>query len=221
MPGNVHTMNHRTDIALACLNQALSTLFSKPPSTPLPVTPIGARQPDLSGGETALSGALMRVNHVGEICAQALYHSQALGARVFSGNKDLARHFDAAGHEEGHHLAWTRQRLDDLGCRPSLLNPLWYTGAFGLGLLASRMGERVSLGFVVETERQVEAHLDSHLSRLPQNDHASRAVVAQMKEDEARHAREAQQAGAVALPVPVKWAMKMAAKVMTTVAHRV
>ena len=163
----------------------------------------------------------MRVNHVGEVCAQALYHSQALGARVFSDNGHLARHFDAAGREEGDHLAWTRQRLDDLGSRPSLLNPLWYTGAFGLGLLASRMGERVSLGFVVETERQVEAHLANHLSRLPENDHASRAVVAQMKEDEARHAREAQQAGAVALPLPVKWAMKMAAKVMTTVAHRV
>jgi ubiquinone biosynthesis monooxygenase Coq7 len=163
----------------------------------------------------------MRVNHVGEVCAQALYNSQALGARLFSANETLAQHFDAAGREEGNHLAWTRQRLDELGSRPSLLNPLWYAGAFGLGLLASRAGERTSLGFVVETERQVEAHLASHLARLPENDFASRAVVAQMKADEARHASEAQQAGAAELPALVKWAMKMAAKVMTTVAHRV
>jgi len=163
----------------------------------------------------------MRVNHVGEVCAQALYSAQALGARVFSNNELLALHFEEAGREEGDHLAWTHQRLDELGTRPSLLNPFWYAGAFGLGLLASRLGERVSLGFVVETERQVEAHLAGHMERLPANDHASRAVVAQMKEDEARHAREAQQAGAMELPLPVKLAMKAAAKVMTTVAHRI
>lgn len=175
----------------------------------------------LSPTEAQLSGALMRVNHVGEVCAQALYDAQALGARAFSGNESLARHFEIAGREESEHLAWTRHRLDALNSRPSLLNPLWYAGAFGLGLLASRMGERVSLGFVVETERQVEAHLASHLERLPANDHASRAVVAYMKDDEVRHAREAQQAGAAELPLPVKLAMKAAAKVMTTVAHRI
>ncbi len=163
----------------------------------------------------------MRVNHVGEVCAQALYNAQALGARAFSGNEVLAQHFEAAGKEEGDHLAWTRKRIDELGSRPSLLNPLWYAGAFGLGLLASRMGERVSLGFVVETERQVEAHLAHHMERLPANDLASRALVAHMKEDEARHAREAQHAGAVELPLPAKLAMKAAAKVMTTVAHRI
>ncbi len=163
----------------------------------------------------------MRVNHVGEVCAQALYNAQALGARTFSNNETLARHFEAAGREEGDHLAWTHQRLDELGARPSLLNPLWYAGAFGLGLLASRLGERVSLGFVVETERQVEAHLAGHMERLPANDHGSRAVVAQMKEDEARHAREAQQASAMELPLPVRLAMKAAAKAMTTVAHRI
>jgi len=175
----------------------------------------------LTETECQLSGALMRVNHVGEVCAQALYNAQALGARAFSGNEMLAHHFEAAGKEEGDHLAWTRKRLDELGSRPSLLNPLWYAGAFGLGLLASRMGERVSLGFVVETERQVEAHLAHHMERLPANDLTSRALVAHMKEDEARHAREAQHAGAVELPLPAKLAMKAAAKVMTTVAHRI
>lgn len=163
----------------------------------------------------------MRVNHVGEICAQALYSAQALGTRAFDGNEPLAQKLDAAGRDETDHLAWTEARLVELQSRPSLLNPVWYAGAFGLGLLASRMGERASLGFVVETERQVEAHLATHLNRLPLNDHSSRAVVAQMKDDEARHARDAQQAGAAELPLPLKMAMKAAAKIMTTVAHRV
>ena len=120
-------------------------------------------------------------------------------------------------------LDWDRalRRLDELNARPSLLNPLWYAGAFGLGLLAGRFGPGGSLGFVVETERQVEAHLASHMDRLPAHDHASRAIVAQMKDDEARHAREAQHAGATELPAPVKGLMRLAAKVMTTVAHRV
>ena len=208
-----------TDALLRAANQVLLTAFAHPAQTTQHTPKI--HSDPLTPEEAACSGALMRVNHVGEVCAQALYNAQALGARAFSGNEVLARHFDAAGKEEGDHLAWTRQRLDELGSRPSWLNPVWYAGAFGLGLLASRFGERVSLGFVVETERQVEAHLASHLDRLPANDHASRAVVARMKEDEARHAREAHQAGAMELPLPVKLAMKAAAKVMTTVAHRV
>lgn len=211
----------RLDAALASANQALATLFARTLFTNSPAKTAPTPGSHLSTQEAELSGALMRVNHVGEVCAQALYNSQALGARLFSANESLARHFDAAGREEGAHLAWTRERLDELGSRPSLLTPFWYAGAFGLGLLASRAGERTSLGFVVETERQVEAHLANHLARLPENDCASRAVVAQMKADEARHASEAQQAGAAELPVLVKWAMKMAAKVMTTVAHRV
>ena len=161
----------------------------------------------------------------GEVCAQALYTAQARAARLAPGdaaaNERLARHFEAAGQDETDHLAWTKGRIDELGTHTSLLNPLWYAGAFGIGLLAGRLGERVSLGFVVETERQVEAHLASHMDRLPAQDHASRAIVAQMKDDEVRHAREAQQAGAVALPLPVKGIMKLAAKVMTTVAHRI
>jgi len=210
------------DHVVAALEDAMRTVFTHPPTTPGPAnTQFDHCEHSLTGSETRLAGSLMRVNHVGEVCAQALYNAQALGARAFSGNETLARHFEKAGKEEGGHLAWTHQRLNELGTRPSLLNPLWYAGAFGLGLLASRLGERVSLGFVVETERQVEAHLAGHMEHLPTNDHRSRAVVAQMKEDEARHAREAQQAGAMELPLPVKLAMKAAAKVMTTVAHRI
>ena len=159
----------------------------------------------------------MRVNHVGEVCAQALYTAQALATK----NAALRAHFTRASAEETDHLAWTKQHLDELGARPSLLNPLWYAGAFGLGLLAGRLGDRVSLGFVVETENQVEAHLQSHLSRLPVHDHASRAIVAQMKDDEVRHAVDARRAGALELPAPARALMKAAAKVMTTVAHRV
>jgi ubiquinone biosynthesis monooxygenase Coq7 len=155
---------------------------------------------------------------VGEVCAQALYASQALATK----NPQLKAHFLAASAEETDHLAWTEARLNDLGARPSLLNPLWYAGAFGLGFIAGKLGgDAVSLGFVVETERQVEAHLQSHLESLPQADLASRAVVAQMKADEAQHAAEAQKAGATALPSPIPDAMRMAAKVMTTIAHRI
>ena len=133
----------------------------------------------------------------------------------------LRQQFARASHEESDHLAWTRQRLTELGARPSLLNPLWYAGAFGMGLLAGRLGDNISLGFVVETERQVEAHLAEHMERLPLGDHESRAIVAQLKTDEARHAQEASASGAMALPVPVKALMGAAAKVMTTVAHRI
>ena len=204
------------DALLNAADSALRTLFAKPHAgRPCPTVP--EHNTELSAPDKALAGALMRVNHVGEVCAQALYASQALSTR----NPVLRRHFIEASREEGDHLAWTRERLDELGARPSLLNPLWYAGAFGLGLLAGRLGDKVSLGFVVETERQVEAHLASHLERLPEGDHASRAIVAQMKDDEARHAQEAQSAGAFALPAPVQAVMRAAAKVMTTVAHRV
>ena len=170
----------------------------------------------LDNGERRLAGALMRVNHVGEVCAQALYSAQSLSTR----DPRLRRQFGHAAREETDHLAWTQRRLHELGARPSLLNPLWYAGAFGIGLLAGRAGDAISLGFVVETERQVERHLDDHLTRLPLNDRASRAVVAQMKADEARHATTAQDTGAVALPSPVRWIMRRAAQVMTFTAHR-
>lgn len=216
-----------SDALLSAADAALRTLFVTPRATrECPTLPERTSDPELGPAERQLSGALMRVNHVGEVCAQALYTAQALAARWPRGagqqpNEALAQQMEVAGREETDHLAWTQARLDELGARPSLLNPLWYAGAFGLGLLAGRMGPGVSLGFVVETERQVEAHLASHMDRLPPGDHASRAIVAQMKDDEARHAREAQQAGAVELPAPVKGLMRAAAKVMTTVAHRI
>jgi len=171
---------------------------------------------DLEAEDKRLAGSLMRVNHVGEVCAQALYSAQALTTR----SPRLRAQFESAAREETDHLAWTRRRLRELDARPSLLNPLWYAGAFGIGLLAGRAGDDVSLGFVVETERQVEQHLESHLDRLPAGDTDSRALVRQMKEDEARHGAAARQAGAVTLPLPVRWAMRIAAKVMTTTAHR-
>jgi len=170
----------------------------------------------LSMQERRLSGALMRVNHVGEVCAQALYQAQALA----TGDPQLRDRMAHAAREEIDHLAWTEERLAQLGDRTSLLNPLWYAGAFAIGLTAGRLGDRVSLGFVVETERQVEQHLASHLDRLPAGDTASRAVVTAMKDDEARHAADAQGAGAAELPLPVRWLMRGAARVMTTTAHR-
>jgi len=182
---------------------------------PLPAPAVPA-QP-LDDAPRHLAGALMRVNHVGEVCAQALYSAQALATR----NPALRQQFEKAAREETDHLAWTRQRLRELDARPSLLNPLWYAGAFTFGLLAGRAGDAVSLGFVVETERQVEQHLESHLDRLPASDTASRAVVERMKADEAAHAMRAEQAGAATLPAPVRWAMRAAARVMTTTAHRI
>jgi ubiquinone biosynthesis monooxygenase Coq7 len=160
---------------------------------------------ELGADEKRLSGALMRVNHVGEVCAQALYQAQALA----TSNPELKAQMAQAAREEIDHLAWTEQRLAELGDRPSLLNPLWYGGAFLIGLAAGRLGDRVSLGFVVETERQVEHHLETHLERLPAGDLASRAIVDQMRTDEARHAAAAQHAGGVELPAPVRGAIRL------------
>ena len=157
----------------------------------------------------------MRVNHVGEVCAQALYDAQALAAR----SPDLRAVFEQAAREEADHLAWTEERIRELGGRTSLLNPLWYGGAFAIGLAAARIGDRASLGFMAETERQVEQHLQGHLERLPEGDAASRAIVAQMKDDEVRHADAAAELGGAELPFPVRMAMRLAARVMTRTAH--
>ncbi len=205
-----------TDSVFETADAALRTLFAAPrAANPCPTLPGEATE--LSATEKAHAGALMRVNHVGEVCAQALYTAQAFATK----NEALRNHFTKASTEETDHLAWTKSRLDELGERPSLLNPLWYAGAFAMGLVAGHLGDRVSLGFVVETEKQVEAHLQSHLALLPTGDQASRAIVAQMRDDEARHALDAQQAGALELPQPVKDLMRAAAKVMTTVAYRI
>ncbi len=205
-----------TDRLLASADNALRTVFgSHIASRPMP-RPATSEVEALSESERTLSAALMRVNHVGEVCAQALYDAQALTTR----DPALKAQFAAAAREETDHLAWTEARLQQLGGRPSWLNPLWYAGAFGVGLLAGRAGDTTSLGFVVETERQVEQHLASHLDRLPAADAESRAVVAQMRDDEARHAQDAETAGAAPLPAPARWLMRAAAKVMTVTAHR-
>lgn len=171
----------------------------------------------LSDNEQQLSGALMRVNHVGEVCAQALYTGQMLATR----DARLKDSFAHAARDEIDHLAWTQQRLRELNTHASWLNPLWFGGAFCIGFAAGLLGDKVSLGFVSETERQVEQHLSEHLERLPAGDHASRAIVAQMKDDEARHAQGAEDAGGLPLPAPVRLAMRLAAKVMTTTAHHI
>ncbi len=205
------------DALILAADSALRTLLAEPRAsrpTPLAAAP---GQP-LTEAERRESAALMRVNHVGEVCAQALYTGQMLASRDAALRAKLAE----ASREETDHLAWTLQRLHALHDRPSLLNPLWYTGAFAIGYAAGKLGgDRLSLGFVVETENQVEAHLHEHLQRLPAHDSASRAIVAQMKADEVAHARIAERAGAAPLPAPLKGLMKAAAKLMTTVAHRV
>ena len=205
------------DILLTTVDSALRTVFAHHHASR--VNPGSAvAEVSLSDLEKCEAAALIRVNHVGEVCAQALYTAQALATK----DEALRRHLQAACDEETDHLAWTEERLKQLGGRTSLLNPLWYASAFGIGFVAAKLGgDAMSLGFVVETEHQVEAHLQSHMQRLPENDQASRAIVAQMKADEMRHAQEAQAAGAAALPAPIQGLMRVAAKVMTTVAHRI
>ncbi len=202
------------DRALGLVDRALRSLTSSPKaSRPKPVA--ASPGAPLSVEARRLSGALMRVNHVGEVCAQALYNAQALTTP----NPELRGQLERAAAEETDHLAWTAERLNELGARPSLLNPLWYAGAFGLGLVAGRSGDAAGLGFVVETERQVERHLDKHLERLPAEDLASRAIVRQMRDDEAGHALAAERAGGVRPPWPIRLAMRIAARAMTTTAH--
>jgi ubiquinone biosynthesis monooxygenase Coq7 len=207
-----------TDRLLSTLDNALRTIAGASHAARVsPAAAVPADDGNLPQAERVLSGALMRVNHVGEVCAQALYQAQALTAR----SEGLRQQMLSAAREETDHLAWTRQRMDELGARPSVLNPLWYAGSFTIGLLAGRLGDRSSLGFVVETERQVEQHLASHLDRLPAADARSRAIVEQMKHDEQQHAEAALDAGASLLPVPVRWMMTAAARLMTATAQRI
>jgi ubiquinone biosynthesis monooxygenase Coq7 len=183
------------------------------PTRPTP----GARADDgsLDAQQQRHSAGLMRINHVGEVCAQALYNAQAR----FAKSPELRVQFEQAGREEEDHLAWTAQRLAELGSQPSFLNPLWYAGSYAMGAIAAHLGDAHSLGFVVETERQVEAHLNDHLDQLPELDAKSRAIVEQMRLDEIEHGAAAQALGATDVPGPVRLAMTGMAKVMTTTAY--
>lgn len=204
------------DRAIIEFDKALRTVLA-PARSVRPVPGEGVPDAMLDDAERRHAAALMRINHVGEICAQALYQGQAIMSRD-PAIRDTLRQ---ASQEETEHLAWTERRIAELGGRKSLLNPVWYGGALALGLLAGRFGDRWNLGFLAETERQVERHLKGHLETLPADDARSRAIVEQMKVDEAEHADMAVRLGAHELPAPVKGAMKFAARLMTTVTYRV
>jgi len=204
------------DLLLSTADRALRTLAGRPMSSrPYPADALAADDGELTPAQRAQSAALMRVNHVGEICAQALYEAQALG----TSDPRLRDAFFEAAREESDHLVWTERRIAELGGRTSLLNPLWYGGAFAIGLLAAKAGNPLSLGFMAETEAQVEQHLEGHLNRMPQEDAASRVIVQQMQADEARHGQTAANLGGVSLPLPARLAMRAAARVMTTTAR--
>lgn len=197
-------------------DKGLRTVFAPARSVrPVP----GAELPDLplSDDQRKHVAGLMRVNHCGEVCAQALYQGQAMMSR----NPAVRNELQQASDEETEHLAWTEQRLNELGAHKSLLNPLWYGASLTLGMVAGRLGDRWNLGFLAETERQVEAHLSGHLDRLPSEDARSREIVRQMKQDEARHAETAVSLGAHELPAPVRAAMKLMSRVMTSTAYRI
>ncbi len=189
--------------------------MSRPVPTPEPFSAAARSAEEMTLAERAHSAALMRVNHVGEICAQALYQAQKVATR----SPALKEAFEHAAREEEDHLAWTSARLRELDSRPSLLNPLWYTGALAIGFAAGCFGDKASLGFMAETERQVERHLDGHLKTLPEADGRSRAIVAQMRDDERTHGQSATDAGGAELPMPVKALMRAASKVMTQTAY--
>jgi ubiquinone biosynthesis monooxygenase Coq7 len=204
------------DDLVISFDRALRTLAGLA-TTLRPVPGAGVPEADLTPEERRSAAGMMRVNHTGEVCAQALYAAQALVARNPETRRSLAR----AAREEEEHLAWTQARLSELDDRVSRLNPLWYAGSFAIGIAAGMAGDRVNLGFVVETERQVEEHLTGHIESLPPADARSRAIVEQMRDDEARHGAIAQAAGASDLPLPVKGLMRLAAGVMKAVAYRI
>lgn len=199
------------DQVLIGIDQVVRTLFGRPRVTERPNPAQSLPESDLSEAQRDQVGRLMRVNHTGEVCAQALYQGQAITARL----PEVRARMERAAQEENDHLDWCDSRLQELGNRKSLLNPVWYAGSFAMGALAGLAGDRWSLGFVVETERQVESHLDGHLARIPLADGRSRAILEQMKRDEMRHADQAQAAGGAELPGPVKLAMRLTARVMT------
>lgn len=213
------------DKAIHVLDMGLRTVFSPAiASRPYPADTLSdaklsgdtKHEATLTDSERKHAAALMRINHVGEVCAQALYSGQALVSRDPANVEALKQ----ASREEVDHLAWCEQRIHELGGRKSLLNPLWFGASFGLGVTAGLLGDKWNLGFLAETEHQVAAHLHSHLQELPAQDHASRAIVSQMKIDEEHHAETAEHLGGATLPTPVKLAMRLASKVMTRTAYR-
>lgn len=210
------------DTFISAADRALRALLAAPAASrpvPAPARKAGspADEPEMTPDERRESAALMRVNHAGEVAAQALYHAQALFAR----DPEVREFMLHAAREETDHLAWCETRLAELGARPSVLNPLWYAGSFGIGAVAALLGDKASLGFVAETERQVEGHLKSHLDRLPADDARSRAIVEAMCHDEVGHGRQAESAGAAKVPGPVRELMRRTARVMTHTAYRV
>lgn len=213
-------MNARTlsplDRLLAGVERALETVAGAPEAArPSPADMFD--EADMDDAERRHAAGLMRINHTGEVCAQALYDGQAALAR----DDDNRAHLQHAAAEETDHLAWCAERLKELDSRPSLLNALWYAGSYAIGALAALAGDPVSLGFVVETERQVEAHLEEHLDTLPAQDERSRAVLVQMQADEIRHAHNARERGGVDLPFPIPGLMHLSSMVMKTVAYRI
>jgi 3-demethoxyubiquinol 3-hydroxylase len=199
------------DQALVQVDQAVRTLFGRPQTTGRRNPSAGIPESEVSEGGRKQVARLMRINHTGEVCAQALYQGQALTARL----PEVRDRMERSAMEENDHLYWCESRIDELGDRKSLLNPLWYAGSFAIGALAGLAGDKWSLGFVVETERQVESHLESHLAEIPEGDKRTRAILEEMKADEIHHATVAKAGGGAPLPAPVKVAMRLMSKVMT------
>jgi 3-demethoxyubiquinol 3-hydroxylase len=204
------------DRMIVGFDRALRTLAGTATSS-RPVPGASLPESEMTAEEARRAAGLMRVNHTGEVCAQALYAAQALVAR----NPDIRARFASAAREEEDHLAWTQTRITELNGRVSFLNPLWFAGSFAIGVAAGLAGDRVNLGFVVETERQVEEHLTGHIDELPDADAKSRAIVTVMRDDESRHGAMAQEAGALELPLPARELMRVAASVMKAVAYRI
>ncbi len=206
-----------TDRLIEGLDQALHTIFGPAPAASSASPAADIAEPDLDAAARLLAGRLMRVDHAGEIAAQALYRGQALSARL----PEVREKMEQAAREENDHLHWTAERARELGVPTSMLAPLWYGGSFAIGVLAGAAGDRWSLGFVAETEHQVMAHIDSHLEQLPQADARSRTILERMRADESRHATVAIEAGAVDLPVPVRRLMTAVSRFMTWTAFRI
>jgi 3-demethoxyubiquinol 3-hydroxylase len=207
----------RIDRILAGLDQTLRIVNSSPARAARPNPAAGIVENNLTEREISHAAGLMRVNHAGEIAAQGLYQGHAAIARDHS----IAAQMTRAADEELDHLAWCEQRLNELGSKPSALRPIWYGGAFAIGLASGLLGDKWSLGFIEETERQVSVHLTGHLGQLPENDQRSRAIVAQMRDEEEEHGANANKAGAAPLPVLIREFMQATAKVMTELAYRV